>query len=254
MSRVEKLQHIYNLVKKADQKKLSELSEEEYQAVLFCCSAMPAKLDGVLAKSDIHNGKETTFQPPYKWLASNIQQMVGKVTGFSNRKTPNIFIDITPRTPEFTKDWRDALDSFPSWKVFYKPDDETYAHLPFLKHPGYTVEDPSSGVNFKDFKCTDENIAYGLMRTSVRIAMDHELDKQDLAVIALCKDRYIKVKRIAEKLSVLSCFETIRDCEPEGEYPKGSLYWKDVKHLGLSEEAVFLGLVVTGRFLRLQEK
>lgn len=253
MNRADKLQHIFDLVKKADQKKLSELTQEEYQAVLFCCAAMPASLDGGKAKSNIKNGKATTFQPTYVWLRSNMQKVISPdIVGFSPRKVPNIFIDEEPRTPEFTKDWKDALDSFPSDKVPYKPDDETYAHMPFLPHPGFSVSDPEAKVDLKDFNPSEEDIAYPLMRTAIRIKRGKELDKQDLAVIALTKhmSHYLQVKKIATNLCIPQCYEVINESELEGELPKGSVTHKDISHIDLSIEAIYLGLLKTGRFYR----
>nr|CAK6606927.1 unknown function [Klebsiella phage vB_Kpl_K32PH164C1] len=256
-NRPEKLQHIFNLVKSVNQKKLSELQPEEYQAVMFCCSAMPAILDGTRAKY-LKDGKNTTFQPEYMFFRKNIQAVVGgDVTGFQNGKSlPHIFIDVEPRTPQFTKDWKDALDSFPSDKVPYKPNDETFAHLPYLKHPGFVASDPEAKVNLSGFIPADEDIAFPLVRTAIRIQRNKDLDAQDMAVIALVKhmDHYLQVKRIATSLCVLEAYEVISESELDGELPKGSINPSEVAHLGLSHEALFLGLLKTGRFYRIPPK
>ena len=239
---LEKLKVIFTLAKESKGKNFSELTFEEKSAVLIAGELRPAEMKNgkpVYSK----DAKKTTLAPGYVDLNKVHKMYPVTEKKFMVNSFHVIMDEPYPHDKVKTVTWQQAVEDFPSYHI---PDGkcQDYIDFPHLQRDAQKVED------WKNYQASVLDIAVQITKTTVKLSRQLNLTKEDLALIALVKERYSKIKKIGNALMLGDAVEYLYDHDEPGELPKGSFDIKELDHLETSAEALYIAMLSQGRFIR----
>lgn len=194
-----KLIEIIAVVKSANQKNFSELTDEQKVAVMFACSYFPAKMNAAGKLEYDVTSKEVVFSPPFMEWRKILKMSPEPIKGFGKASCLVVVDEVLPSFQETT--FQKALEAYPSNLV---PKKETkYHNLDNLERAPISYDpDPVK-------------IARAFAEINARLIYNLEMPRNVEAIHMMMHLHRDNAKRLGEKFGMVGAVINILNISPQ---------------------------------------